>query len=499
MTNLIYNRFFFTFLFLFIITGSVWGRQPNIVLILTDDQGYADISLNPQHPKEVSTPNIDSLAKSGVTFRQGYISGCVCSPTRAGLMLGRYQQRVGVYTAGEGGTGFDPKIPIFPDFLPQEYIKTALGKWHLGLDTDFPELKWSPIHRGFDESYGFMGRGGHDYFKLTYSQTERDTVSNKGKDNENKFVHPLYRGIERINDEGYLTDRLSDEAVNFIDRNKKRPFFLYLAYNAVHAPAQAPKETITRIKQKYPELTEERTVLTAMLEHLDKGIGRVIQKLKDENLFDDTLLFFLTDNGGAKGMFANNAPLRGHKASLYEGGIRTPFIVSYPRKFQAGRVIDTPIISLDILPTVVDVLDTTPSVKPNFDGRSLLPLLEGKKIDKHHETLYWSTGSEGSWAIRNGDWKLLFQNGNTELFDLKKDTAEKNNLAQEQPKKVAQLTKLYENWIDSMSEPLGGGSKYVQNKNQKEISEEETKQELTLREKKQIERRNQRKIDRLQK
>ena len=268
-----------------LITAEAAAKQPNIVVILTDDQGYADISLNPHHPKEVSTPNMDALAEDGVVFSQGYTSGHVCSPTRAGLMLGRYQQRVGVYSAGDGGRGFDPKLPIFPSFLPDEYVSTALGKWHLGLDEDYPELKWHAMSRGFDECYKFMGRGGHSYFDLR-------------SDTDGKFAGAIYRNKERINDEGYLTDRLSEEAVAFIDRNKEHPFFLYLAYNAVHAPPEAPEGTIEEYRKRFPDISKERVILMAMLKHLDDGVGDVVGKLKKEGLFNNTLLFFLTDIRG---------------------------------------------------------------------------------------------------------------------------------------------------------------------------------------------------------
>ena len=177
------------------------STKPNIVIILTDDQGYADISFNPDHPKEVSTPHMDELAREGVFFSQAYTSGHVCSPTRAGLMLGRYQQRVGIYTAGDGGRGFDPKLPIFPTFLPNEYTSTAIGKWHLGLDEDFPELKWHALNRGFSECYKFMGRGGHDYFKLQGVKS-------------NDYA-PVYRNKKRLTDneyKGYMTTRLTEEA-----------------------------------------------------------------------------------------------------------------------------------------------------------------------------------------------------------------------------------------------------------------------------------------------
>ncbi|MCF7973625.1 MAG: sulfatase-like hydrolase/transferase [Phycisphaerae bacterium] len=439
---------------LFLLTGTLFAAsfvcaahaaQPNIVVILTDDQGYADISLNPHHPKEVSTPHMDALATDGVTFSQAYLSGPVCSPTRAGLMLGRYQQWVGVYSAGDGGRGFDPKLPIFPSFLPETYRSTAIGKWHLGLDEDYPELKWHAMSRGFDECYKFMGRGAHSYFDLR-------------SDSEGKFMHPIYRNKERINDTGYLTDRLSEEAVAFIDRNKTRPFFLYLAYNAVHAPPEAPDKTIDIYRKRFPELSQERVILMAMLEHLDKGIGSVVNKLKTEKLFDNTLLFFLTDNGGAKAMHADNSPLRGFKGSLYEGGIRTPFIVSWPARFSGNRTLDIPVISLDILPTALDATGVQAPSQTPFDGKSLMPLLTGESRI-HHKTLFWSSGDNGEWAVRRGDWKLHAMKDQMELVNLADDPAEKTNLAADQPDRVTTLTAAFDTWISPMADPITGGSK----------------------------------------
>ena len=421
------------------------ARVPNIVVILTDDQGYADISLNPLHPQEVATPHMDALAADGVVFRQGYTSGHVCSPTRAGLMLGQYQQRVGVYSAGDGGRGFRPDQPIFPSFLPDDYVSTAIGKWHLGLDEDYPELKWHAMNRGFDECYKFMGRGGHSYFNLR-------------SDSEGKFAHPIYRNKQRINDEGYLTNRLSEEAVSFIERNKTRPFFLYLAYNAVHAPAEAPEADIEAALKSNPGISRERAVLMAMLKHLDDGVGDVVAKLKQEELFENTLLFFLTDNGGSKAMSANNAPLRGFKGSLDEGGIRTPFIVSWPNQFKGGRTIDTPVISFDILPTALDALgESIPSDR--FDGKSLLPLLTGKS-KQLHSTLYWSKGGEGDWVVRQGDWKLHVVRGKPELINLAKDPSETTNLAEQHAARVQEMTDVYQRWIDQMDDPITGGSRF---------------------------------------
>jgi arylsulfatase A-like enzyme len=422
------------------LTGALAAvERPNIVIILTDDQGYADISFNPNHPREVSTPNMDALAREGVFFTQAYTSGHVCSPTRAGLMLGRYQQRVGVYTAGQGGSGFDPRLPIFPGMLPKEYTSSAIGKWHLGLDDDFPELKWHALSRGFDECYKFMGRGGHDYFKLS--------------DVKGDNYEPIYRNKDRLSVsdyEGYLTTRLTEEAVDFIGRDKDGPFFLYLAYNAVHSPAQAPQKDIDRYRKKFPGLTEKRAILMAMLEHLDLGVGAVVKKLKDEELWDNTLLFFLTDNGGSKAMEANNGILNGFKGSLYEGGIRTPWVVSWPARFKGGRKISTPVISLDILPTTLDALGVAGAGNTPFDGKSLLPLLTGgeRTLDR---VLYWNSGPpKGEWAVRDGDWKAHGFKDRYQLFNLAQDPSEKNDLAAKHPAQAQKLYDRQQTWLKEM-------------------------------------------------
>lgn len=413
--------------------NAVDGKLPNIVVILSDDQGYADISFNPRHPAEVATPNMDALAREGTVFSQAYISGCVCSPTRAGIMTGRYQQRAGIYTAGEGGSGLPLAERIFPQFLkPAGYVCGALGKWHLGLTPEY-----APPSRGFDEFYGFLGRGAHDYFKLANPDS------------------PIYRGLEPIKDEGYLTDRLTAEAVSFITRHKARPFYLHLAYNAVHAPAQAPEAEIGQYHAEDPA----RNVLMAMLKHLDAGVGRVVETLKKEGLWENTLLVFLTDNGGSKAMHAVNTPLRGFKQQYYEGGIRTPFVVSWPARFKGGRMIDTPVISLDLLPTALEAAGVVPPMEKPFDGKSLLPLLRGQ-AGPHHENLFWSQGgATGQWAVRSGNWKLVAIREKQELFDLASDPAEAHNLAAREPGKAKELAALYEAWLDQMAEPMKSGGK----------------------------------------
>jgi arylsulfatase A-like enzyme len=418
-----------TFLILFpVLLRAQTDNPPNIVVILTDDQGYADISYNPLHPPEVSTPSMDALAREGIFFTQGYISGNVCSPTRAGLMLGKYQQRVGVYTAGEGGSGFSLDEKIFPRYLQEAgYVSGAFGKWHLGLTPDY-----NPVKRGFDEFYGFMGRGAHDYYNLSSSE------------------RPMYRNLEEISDSGYLTNRLTEEAVGFIENHSYKPFFLYLAYNAVHAPKQAPPEDIKKFDTGDPD----RDILMAMLKHLDDGVGDVVESLKKEGVWDNTLLFFLTDNGGAKTMHAVNTPLRAWKQWNYEGGIRTPLIVSWPDRFEGGREIHTPVISLDILPTVLEAAEINAPADVIFDGKSILPVLEGKK-DVLHENLFWSEGGRtGEWAVRSGDWKLVVHKERIELFDLEKDISESMDLSSEHPEIVKKLTGRYDRWLDEMAEPL---------------------------------------------
>ena len=225
-----------------------------------------------------------------------------------------------------------------------------------------------------------------------------------------------------------MTTRLTEEAVAFIDREKDNPFSLYLAYNAVYAPAQAPKQDIHHYQKKFPGLSKKRAILMAMLYHLDLGVGAVVEKLKNENLWENTLLIFLTDNGGSKAMEANNGRLRGFKGSLYECGIRTPWIVSWPAKFKGGRTIDTPVISLDILPTALDALGVKAPRKNPFYGKSLMPVLTGDAQTLHSE-LYWNSGEpKGEWAVRQSDWKAHGFKEKYELYNLADDPSETTDL-----------------------------------------------------------------------
>ncbi|NQX89178.1 MAG: sulfatase-like hydrolase/transferase [Halioglobus sp.] len=407
---------------------------PNIIIILTDDQGYADISLNPAHPPEVFTPHMDALAREGVQFTQAYTSGNVCAPTRIGLMMGKYQQRVGIYRPGGRRYTLPLEVKIFPQFFKEAGYKTgAIGKWHLGVTPSH-----NPTQRGFDEFYGFMQLGAHDYFRLDDPRA------------------PLYRNMDVIEDTGYLTNRLTEEAIDFISRHRRDPFFMYLAYNAVHSPQQAPEKDIGQ----FDTGSRDRDILMAMLKHLDQGVGDVVATLKDLDIWKNTLIFFLTDNGGASGMQAMNTPLRGWKGSHYEGGVRTPFIVSWPARFKGGRKISRPVISLDILPTALDAAGINTdeiSAGDAFDGHSLMPVLAGE-TGVMRDNLFWSEGGQtGKWAVRSGDWKLVVHQSHKELYHLQSDIGERNNVAVSYPEKVAALTELYDEWLDHMAEPSPPG------------------------------------------
>ena len=442
------------------------NEKPNIVIILTDDQGYADVSYNPHSPPEVATPNIDALAHSSIICTQGYTSGHVCSTTRAGLMTGRYQQRFGIYTAGEGGSG----VPLDEVFIPQRlkpagYVSGALGKWHLGLTKEYHAM-----NRGFDEFYGFMGRGAHPYF------------------DHSDMDHPIYRGLKSIKEEGYLTTRITEEAVDFIDRHKEDPFFLYVAYNAVHSPPEAPEKDIKNVTGD-----KKRDTLMAMIKHLDLGVGEIVNSLKKHDLFDNTLLIFLTDNGGSGAMSANNAPLRGFKQMDYEGGVHVPFVVSWPDQLKGGKKCDVPMWSIDLFATALDAAGLPMPEDKAPDGKSILPALKGK-TDKLHDELYWSSaGEKGKWAIRSGNWKLVAEKKRIELFDLEKDLSETTDLAAKHPKVVSELTTKYNTWLDEMADPVskqakrwkpdaGASAKKMSNKEKKAAREKKKAERIKERE-----------------
>lgn len=297
-----------------------------------------------------------------------------------------------------------------------------VGKWHLGSDTS-----QGPLALGFDHSFGFLRTAGHDYWDL--DQTDR----------------PLFRDNQRIAPKGYLTDLLGQEAAQFVHRQKDQPFFLYLAFNAVHAPLQAPPEEIVQFQTGNPQ----RDTMLAMGKCMDDAIGQLVKQLKRDGTWENTLLIFLSDNGGALRYSADNSPLRGGKHQYFEGGIRVPFLVCWPGRLKPG-VSDAVVSSLDILPTALAAAGIPfPTDRP-LDGIDLLPVLQGKGNVPSRD-LFWSSGEKtGRWAVRSGDWKLVGDEGKTFLFDLAEDPSEKKDLAASMPQKAEEMKGLHQQWLKQM-------------------------------------------------
>ncbi len=408
--------------------------RPNIVLIVSDDQGYGDSSCY-DHPKEVDTPNIDRLASEGIRLTNGYASAYICAPTRAGLLTGRYQQRFGFYSGGDSRVGLPVSEITVADMLRKKgYTTAVIGKWHVGL-----EEKYRPLSRGFDEFYGFLGHGAHDYFDLK--------ITNE--------YNSIYRNDKPINDTGYLTDNLARESVSFIKRHRNKPFFLYLPFNAVHWPLQALEKYIKRFNTG----DKNRDIYLAMLTSMDEAIGKVLDALKRTGADKNTLIIFFSDNGGARKNFANNGALRDFKQSVYEGGIHVPFIVSWPGKLPKRKVCDEPVISLDVLPTICGAADIELPEDRVYDGKNMLGILQGRAKGPLHKILFWDDGVK-QWAVREGRWKLLFnRQGSLELYDLEVDISEKNNLVKQKPEIVQRLQRAYQDWKSQMAPQISKTTK----------------------------------------
>ena len=430
------------------------GRPPNIVVIVADDMGYADIGV--QGSQDIPTPHIDSLAAGGTRFSNAYVSGPYCSPTRAGLMTGRYPQRFGhEFNLGVGPLMSENGMPLsertMADRLKAVGYRTALfGKWHLGSADRF-----HPMSRGFDEFFGFLG-GAHSYLEPM-------------PDGPN----PLLDGRKPVQETPYLTDVLADRAADFIRKNETRPFFLYLAFNAVHTPMHATDKYLARFTNI---ADEQRRTYAAMLSAMDDGIGKTIGALRAANLEGNTLIFFFSDNGGPtmEGTTINgsrNTPLRGSKRQTWEGGIRVPFIIRWKGHLPEGRVDARPIIQLDVLPTVLMAAGVNPQPEWKLDGVNLLPFLTGRASGSPHDALYWRLGD--NMAIRMGDYKLVkTQDGplgsdptvlndlsGAALFNLAEDIGETRNLAAAQPQKVRELAEAWQRWNRQLAQPLWRGGR----------------------------------------
>jgi len=429
--------------------ASAAEQKPNILIIVGDDLGYGELSCqgNPQIP----TPHIDSLAKSGVRFTSGYVSGPYCSPTRAALMTGRYQQRFGhefnpgPAQAASENFGLSLKEKTIGDrFKELGYATGWFGKSHLGF---LPQ--YHPLKRGFDEYFGFLG-GAHKYL---------DAAADKH--------NPILRGTVPISEIDYTTDAFGREAVAFIEKHRSEPWLCYLAFNAVHAPLESTKKYLSR----FPNIEDKkRHTFAAMLSAMDDAVGAVLNKLREDKLEENTLIFFISDNGGpTASTTSGNGPLRGFKSQTWEGGIRVPWIVQWKGHIAGGKVDDRPVIQMDILPTALAAAGVAARRDWQLDGVNLLPYLTGKQSAVPHETLYWRFGQQ--IALRMGDWKLVKAPGGgvdaderggpastsgAQLYNLKQDIGEQENLAGKEPEKLKQLTALWENWNRELVPPAWG-------------------------------------------
>lgn len=415
--------------------------KPNIIVIMADDMGYGDSSV---YRGWIETPNMERMAKAGLKFVDFHSSGAVCSPTRAGLMTGRYQQRAGV----PGVVNADPKNAdhhrglqtsevTFAGLLRKRGYRTGMfGKWHLGYVTDY-----NPLRHGFDEFRGFVS-GNIDYISH-YDRME---------------THDWWHGEKRVREEGYLTELITENAVNFIDRYKDRPFCLYLPHGAVHSPIQGPQSPAIRGPNKQRvkvSAAAKKETVRQMLKSLDESIGAVIDAVERNGISKKTLIVFFSDNGGAAHMSC--APLRGKKGSVWEGGHRVPAIAMWPGKIRPGSVSEQLCISLDLMPTMLELAGASDDVKADrpFDGVSLAShMLEQESIGRRQ--LFWQHGS--SVAMRDGEWKLVTRakglTGDPALFDLSSDLGEKSNLASAQPRRVQKMVDAVKAWQEDVEQDI---------------------------------------------
>jgi arylsulfatase A-like enzyme len=430
--------------------GDVPPRRPNIVLILADDLGYADIGV--YGSRDIPTPNIDRIARDGVLFTDAYVSSPYCSPSRAGLMTGRYPQRFGYEFNPDGSPEYG--LPLTESTMA-ERLKTAgyrtalLGKWHLG-SAD----RLHPLRRGFDQFFGFLGAE-HPY--LTVASTDVGT----------NLPDPLVDGMTPVSSLTYLTDTLGDRAAAYIAQHASEPFFMYLAFNAAHTPLEATQPYLAR----FSDISDpQRRTYAAMVSAMDDAIGRTLAALRAQHLEEKTLVIFLNDNGGPTMPTttlngSSNAPLRGSKRQTWEGGIRVACAMSWKGQLDAGRTEHRPIIQLDILPTALAAAGILINGS-ELDGVNLLPYLTGAEKGLPHDALYWRLG--GMMAIRRGDWKLvktrdgplvdtdpsaLNDLSGAGLYNLAEDIGESRDRAAEHPDKVRELADLWQRWNRDLARP----------------------------------------------
>jgi arylsulfatase A-like enzyme len=419
-----------------LLPGHVIGR-PNIILIVADDLGYGDVSY--QGSTQIQTRHIDALAQSGIRFTQGYVSAPVCSPSRAGLLTGRNQVGFGYDNNLDAGTrGFDPEfagLPVTETTLADRlqaagYTTGIVGKWHLGNKPQF-----HPLKRGFDEFWGFLG-GGHSYFPTTQDGSPEPNIECN------------YKSSQPIT---YITDDIGSECVDFIQRHRDESFFLYAAFNAPHTPLQATEADL----KKFDFIQDKRRrTYCAMVHRLDVNVGRIVDTIKTAGLEDRTLIAFISDNGGPVDQNTSlNAPLNGQKGILLEGGLRVPFILSWPGTLPAVTTYEHPVTALDFAPTFLAAAGQGKPLDAAFDGVDLLPYLNGVRTGPPHDTLLWRFTI--SAMIREGDWKLIrLPDRLPLLFNVAEDVSEQTDVALDHLTLTKRLLRQLGEWDVQLPHPL---------------------------------------------
>jgi arylsulfatase A-like enzyme len=441
------SKFFLTLIMLsgLLLSAQQDKDKPNLIVIMTDDMGYADVGFN--GCKDIPTPNIDSIAYNGAHIVNGYVSFPVCGPSRAGFITGRYQDRFGFTTNPTidptndiAGLPLDEKT--IAEVLHKEGYKSAIvGKWHLGTHPNF-----HPLKRGFDYFYGFLS-GGHNYFMNQLTIENLENVKSKWAWYKTKLRenHKTLEFEDYKTD--YLTDELSEAGLRFINKQAEnnQSFFLFLAYNAPHTPMHATEKYLSR----FPDIEDKkRKTYAAMVSAVDDGVGNVLRTLKDNGIEENTLIVFLSDNGGAHNNASQNTPLRGTKGSVYEGGLRVPFAMQWKGVIPANTSYEESVSSLDIMASIVDILDIKTNPKKPLDGVNIIPYLTGKKKGAPHEYLFWRKWEQNAMAAINADYKLLKvkKNAETEFYNLKKDVSEKENIKGSNSKKVQEIQNEWDKW-----------------------------------------------------
>lgn len=414
---------------------------PNLIVIMTDDQGYSDVGFN--GCMDIPTPNIDAIAENGVKFTRGYVSYPVCGPSRAGFLTGRYQGRFGFtdnpsINPNDSTAGLPTDEKTIAEVLKKaDYNNAIIGKWHMGTHPRF-----HPLERGFDYFFGFLS-GGHNYLPEKLNIKDLTEVKRKWQWYSTKIIENRVT----VEIENYLTDELSHAAVKYIDKqaSKGQHFMLYLAYNAPHSPLQAT----TKYTSRFDHIEDpKRKTYAAMVSAVDDGVGQILKTLKTHGIEDNTIVVFLSDNGGAKNNGSINSPLRGRKSDLFEGGIRVPFAMQWKGNIPAGMTYNKNISSLDIMATIVAQNDISIDNDRQLDGVNLIPFLKGQDTSEPHDYLFWRKIKSNAMAVLQGNQKLVKNKKNDPqaLYNLEKDSEETTNLIEMDKDRLKDMQFKWNEW-----------------------------------------------------